>query len=252
MLGAGNVATSLAPALDRVGRVVQVYSRDLSHAECLAARCEKALAINDLSLVDPTADWVVVSVPDDAIAAVVDGSPATDAIWLHTSGSTDIDVFAGRRARYGVLDPVQSFSRQLVTDLSQVHLFVEGSSREMSDRVAALARALSPHVHEATSEQRRVIHIASVFACNFANLMWTLSSEVMERHGLPFKALLPLVRGTVDKLDKLTPRESQTGPASRHDMGVIAAHLKRLDGDKREIYDLLSRAIIKRTTPTEK
>ena len=36
LLGAGNVATSLAPALSRVGHVVQVYSRTLRHAQELA------------------------------------------------------------------------------------------------------------------------------------------------------------------------------------------------------------------------
>ena len=64
--------------------------------------------------------------------------------------------------------------------------------------------------------------------------------------GLPFDALKPLITTTIQKLDHLAPAQSQTGPAIRHDEEVIAAHLAMLDGDKREIYQLLTDSIIKR------
>ena len=64
--------------------------------------------------------------------------------------------------------------------------------------------------------------------------------------GLSFDAMKPLIRTTVEKLERLSPAESQTGPAMRHDTQVIASHLAMLDGDKREIYDLLSQSIMNR------
>ena len=76
--------------------------------------------------------------------------------------------------------------------------------------------------------------------------MWTLAQEVLDEAGLPFEAMLPLIRTTVDKLDRLSPAQSQTGPAVRHDLKVVANHLAMLDGDKREIYDLLSQSIMNR------
>ena len=109
-----------------------------------------------------------------------------------------------------------------------------------------LGHLLSHHVVEADSEKRRRLHIASVFSCNFANHMWTLADEVLAEAGLPFEAMLPLIRTTVEKLDRLSPAESQTGPAARGDSQVIANHLSMLDDDKRAIYDLLSRSIMKR------
>jgi predicted short-subunit dehydrogenase-like oxidoreductase (DUF2520 family) len=77
--------------------------------------------------------------------------------------------------------------------------------------------------------------------------MWTLASEVLDDAGLSFDAMLPLIRTTVDKLDHLAPAQSQTGPAVRHDRQVIERHLAMLDGDKRELYRLLTDSIIHRT-----
>ena len=74
--------------------------------------------------------------------------------------------------------------------------------------------------------------------------MWTLADEVLTAQNLPFEAMLPLIRTTVEKLDRLSPAQSQTGPAVRHDMKVIASHLSMLEGEKREIYDLLSQSIM--------
>ena len=108
----------------------------------------------------------------------------------------------------------------------------------------SLAQLFSRHVVAADSQQRRWLHVASVFSCNFANHLWTLADELLTAQGLPFDALKPLIRTTVDKLDRLTPAESQTGPAVRHDTQVIDSHLSLLDGDKREIYRLLTDSIM--------
>ena len=76
--------------------------------------------------------------------------------------------------------------------------------------------------------------------------MWTLADEVLTAQNLPFEAMLPLIRTTVDKLDRLSPAQSQTGPAIRHDTQVIERHLQMLDGDTREIYRQISQSIINR------
>ena len=166
--------------------------------------------------------------------------------WVHTSGSKPIDLFAGHRRRYGVLWPMQSFSREMVVPLDDVHFFAEAGDQDTWPDLLALGQLLSAHVTAAGSEQRRWLHIASVFACNFANHMWTLADEVLTAQNLPFEAMLPLIRTTVDKLDRLSPAQSQTGPAIRHDTQVIERHLQMLDGDAREIYRQISQSIINR------
>ena len=246
IIGSGNVATSLAHGLTARCVVAQIYSRQLSHARMLAGAVGCPNATDDLSALVLDADAYIIAVRDDAIADVIAATPDNGALWVHTSGSKPISLFEGHRSCYGVLWPMQSFSREVVTPLDEVHFFAEANDAAALNDLLALGQLVSCHVVEADSEKRRWLHVASVFSCNFANHMWTLADEVLRDAGLPFDALKPLIRTTVEKLDRLTPAESQTGPAIRHDAQVIDSHLSLLDGDKREIYDLLTQSIMNR------
>ncbi len=246
IIGSGNVATSLAHGLAPRCQVAQIYSRHLAHAQALAAAIGCADATDDLDALVPDADAFIIAVRDDVIADVIAAVPDNGALWVHTSGSKPMDLFAGHRARYGVLYPMQSFSRQVVTFLDEVHFFIEACDAATLASVRSLGELLSINVHEADSNQRRQLHVAAVFSCNYANHMWTLASEVLTQAGLPFDAMKPLIRTTVEKLDRLDPAQSQTGPAVRHDTQVIDSHLAMLDGDKRDIYRLLSQSIMNR------
>ncbi len=247
LIGSGNVATSLALALNGKCHLVQVYSRSMASAEALASRVG-AQATNDLSQIVTDADIYVISVVDDAITRVLETCPARGGLWVHTSGSTSIDVFKGKRTRYGVLYPMQSFSKSCPARMHEVHIFIEGCDSCATQEVKELAMLLTNNVHEITSTERERLHVAAVFACNFANHMFTLSSEVLDEAGIPFDAMLPLIKTTIAKLDNLTPTQSQTGPAARGDVNVIERHLQSLSGDKHDIYRLLSQSILNRRT----
>ncbi len=246
MIGAGNVATNLVRALSATGiEVVQVYSHTLAHARELADTVN-AGATDDLSALEMGADIYIISVKDDAIVNVVSSIPDNGALWVHTSGSIPMTVFEGRRQRYGVFYPMQSFSKQIATDFTEVPFFIEAVNDGVALEIEALAQRLSQRVFHATSEQRRRLHIAAVFACNFANHLWTLADDVLRDAELPFDVMLPLISTTVDKLKRLSPAESQTGPAMRRDHRVMQSHMAMLDKDKALIYKTLSDNIMKR------
>ena len=246
IIGSGNVATSLAHGLAARCEVAQIYSRQLAHARALADAVGCTDATDDLQSLVNDADAYIIAVRDDAIADVIAATPDNGALWIHTSGSKPIDLFAGHRSRCGVLWPMQSFSREVLTPLDEVHFFAEANNEAARDELMALGRLLSCHVVEADSAKRLQLHIASVFSCNFANHLWTLADELLTEACLSFDAMKPLIRTTIDKLDSLAPAQSQTGPAVRHDTQVIARHLSMLNGDKRDIYDLLSQSIMNR------
>ena len=250
MIGSGNVATAFAMSLKQCCQVVQVCSRTLANARTLATKVG-AQAITNLKNIDLTAHVYIIAVGDDAIAGVLNDAPATDGLWIHTSGSTPIDVFAGKRRRYGVLWPMQSLSKSNVTPMRDVHLFAEGIDDATTREVTTIAVAMSRNVHMVNSHDRLRMHLASVFACNFSNHMYTLAAELLHDAGIPFEAMLPLIKTTVEKLDSMTPAQSQTGPAARGDSSIIDRHMQMLDGDKRDIYNLLTRSIISHTKSGE-
>lgn len=244
IIGSGNVATSLGHSLAACCNVVQVYSRQLAHALRLADAIGCPDVTDDLMSLCPDADVYIIAVRDDAIADVITATPDNGALWVHTSGSKPIGLFEHKRSRYGVLWPMQSFSREVVVPLDEVYFFAEGNDDASLRDIMKLGAMLSHHVTAANSEQRLQLHVASVFCCNFANHLWTLAAEVLDCAGLPFEAMLPLIRTTVAKLDHLTPAQSQTGPAVRHDRQVIERHLSMLDGDKRDIYRVITDSIM--------
>lgn len=107
-----------------------------------------------------------------------------------------------------------------------------------------LAGRLSTKVYEATSEQRKYLHLAAVFACNFTNHLYALCDRILSEHGLPFETMLPLIRETAAKVADMPPAQAQTGPAIRYDKNVIDKQMALLsDPIMRQIYDLMSRSI---------
>ena len=244
LIGSGNVATHLALGLRNKCHITQVYSRTMAHAERLSRMIEGSVAVDDLSHIDLNADIYIICVPDDAIGSIVASVPDNGALWLHTSGTTSLDVLSKHRENCGVLYPMQSFSRELAVDWNDVHIFVEGSNDKTLEIVKNLAGILTSNVIPCDSDKRRVLHVAAVFSCNFTNHMWCQASDLLAEHGLSFDAMLPLIRNTVEKLNNLTPEQSQTGPAQRGDHDVISRHLSMLDGRRHEIYKLLSESIM--------
>ncbi len=71
------------------------------------------------------------------------------------------------------------------------------------EAVEALGHRLSDVVSWATTEQRQVLHIAAVVACNFSNYLIGRAERLLEAEGLSPKALLPLLDEMNDKLHQL-------------------------------------------------
>jgi predicted short-subunit dehydrogenase-like oxidoreductase (DUF2520 family) len=246
LLGSGRVATQLGKALHHAGiPIAQVYSPTPLHAQSLAMQVH-AKAISDLAELSSTADVYIISVKDDAIAALVTQLHLGDKILVHTSGSTDMDVLHAASTNYGVLYPLQTFSFDKAVDFSQVPIAVEASSPEIAKQLEALAHKLSPKIVQMSSEQRLVLHIAAVFACNFSNHVYAIAQQLLESKDISFDYLRPLIAETAAKVQLALPSEVQTGPAIRKDEKIFQKHLDFLNEQPQvqEIYRLLSQSIV--------
>lgn len=213
------------------------------------------------------ADIYLLAVSDDAIAEVCNRlcgvigpipEPEVDSnqniildipIIAHTSGSTPLSVLgpAQELGYYiGVFYPLQTFSRDVEMDYVDIPVFIEGDSNFTEKLLAWLACPFGETIRM-DSEKRKSLHLASVVACNFTNHLWTLADEYLGKEGIDFKLMLPLIRESVNKLERVEhPREGQTGPAARHDMQTISRHLKMLEAnpDLKNIYQTLTNSII--------
>ncbi|MDR0961533.1 MAG: DUF2520 domain-containing protein [Mediterranea sp.] len=251
-IGAGNVATHLAKAFHRAGfRIAGIYSRTEASAHALACQVETDYT-TALDEVKTDADIYVVSLADDALIHLIPQIAAGkgNALLVHTAGSIPMNVWQEHAVHYGVLYPLQTFSKQTEPDIRQTPFFVEGCSPDAVRLLKELASALSDAVYEADSTQRRMLHLAAVFACNFTNHLYALAEELLRQNCLPFDALLPLIDQTTQKIHRLSPAEAQTGPAARGDKQVMQTHEALLAGNPRmqALYRLISESITEHNT----
>lgn len=246
MFGAGNVAVHLSDALVYAGyQIVQVYSRTLTSAAPLAARVY-ARPVNELSDVDLTADVFIFAINDTGLVDIVDQVPFSGQLALHTSGTVPLDVFKGKTENYGVIYPLQTFSKFRKVNFTEIPVIIEASSPRDLSNIRNLASTLSSRVIIADSAMRRQIHLAGVFASNFSNHMFLLAEQIVKQSGLSFDVLKPLIYETTNKaLESGSPAISQTGPAVRGNTAILEKHLEMLAQypDLKLIYKAISDSI---------
>jgi YrbI family 3-deoxy-D-manno-octulosonate 8-phosphate phosphatase len=243
-IGAGNVATHFSRALfDAGNEICQIYSRSRENASALSAKLGCPCTANIEEVLD-NADIYMFAVRDDALAPLVRQLKTNSSIWIHTAGNISGNVFSGFVKNYGVMYPLQTFSKNRELDFSKVPLFIEGNTWETENIISSLAETVSDKVYAIDFEKRRYLHPAAVFACNFTNNMYHIAAKILEEQQIDRRLLLPLIDETAGKLHTLTPAEAQTGPAVRNDANTMDNHIALLENDGlREIYRIISRNI---------
>lgn len=230
IVGRGNVGNHLFKALEERGKVFLIDSR------------------NPVFPVEGM-DVAIICVKDDAIAETAQRIEGKSGIMAHTSGSAGIDILKPFSNHYGVFYPLQTFTKGVSLDYDKIPFFIDGSDPETKVALSQVAGNISSKIRFCDSSQLPFLHLASVFACNFTNAIYGIAHNILENTDFRFSDLIPLIEQTLSKLEKLTPGEAQTGPASRGDFNILSKHLKMLEGKPQyqEIYRLLSEIIMNKT-----
>ena len=249
LIGAGRLATHLAKALYKAKHeIVQVYSRTVESAVQLAQLVD-AEPITEISEITDLANLYIMAVKDDALPTLIPqvGEIAKNKVVVHTAGSIPMSVFDCYADHYGVFYPMQTFSREREVNFSEIPCFLEASDNQALELIEQVATSVSQKVYCLSSEQRRYLHLAAVFACNFVNHCYALAAHIMESHGMTFDMLLPLIDETARKVHNIHPLKAQTGPAIRYDENIINKHLSLLTDspDLANIYESMSKSIHK-------
>ena len=245
--GAGRVAGALCKELFHSGfRIDKIVSETETSGKSLADTC-KAKWTSDLLFPDST-KVIIVAVPDHRLINVLESikcKPGT--LVAHTAGSFGLDIFPERITKKGIFYPLQTFSKNRNISFFDLPFLLEASDDESSEILKNLAESIGGNVHFVDTEQRRMIHLAAVFVCNFTNHMLTMGKEVALKTGFPFEILAPLIKETISKAIDSGPENSQTGPAIRNDQNTIEKHLELLSfsPELQRIYNEMTNSIIK-------
>ena len=244
VVGAGRVGTALAVALGRAGHEVVAVS---AVSDSSVRRIEQRLpgvAIARPPEVVASADLVLMTVPDDALAGLVAGLAATGAavegrLIAHASG----------RHGLGVLDPVTA-AGALPLALHPVMTFT-GRPDDI-DRLAGISFGITAPdplrpVAEAlvvemggepvfiAEEQRDLYHAALASGANYLVTLVVQASDLLRDAGVaqPARMLGPLLSAALDNALRLGDA-ALTGPVARGDADTVASHVNALRADAPE------------------
>jgi len=246
ILGTGNLATQLGMALHaQHAEIIQVYGRTSTSASDLANLLGCTYTTSKPAIITD-ADLYILAVSESAITEVLSDTPIRDRLIVHTSGSISIDILAPFSGNYGVFYPLQTLTKQKAVDFSAVPICIEANCTENLGKLSRLAKTISDQVFEINSVQRRELHLAAVFVCNFVNHFYSIGEKLLQEQHLDFNLLKPLISETAQKAMLFSPSDVQTGPAVRDNQQIMEWHRKMLEQhpEWQKLYALISSDIM--------
>lgn len=257
-VGVGAVGTTLAWGLAARGYPVVALASRTSAGAWLAEQLPGCRAVSSPDEVSALADLVLLTVPDDAIAAVAAAIPwrAGQAV-VHCSGAAPASVLAvagEHGALYGSFHPLLSISRTRPADADEVLARLAGCTfaieapEPLAALLAEMAECLGARTVYLREQDRIPYHLAAVLVANYPVALVAAAADLWERFGIAreeaLAALVPLLRSTAANLEALGLPASLTGPIARGDLGTVRAHLEWLAGKREDVAvdrELLSR-----------
>lgn len=197
----------------------------------------------------PGTTILILAVPDAALGDVaydmsVAGPAPPGCVALHLSGALSTDVLAPLHLKgyaVGSLHPLQA-----VADPWHGGEHLVGSAFALAGEPAALVAGrrlvagLGGFPLVIPPVFRSLYHAAAVMASNYVVALTAAAARMLGEAGVgeaeALRALLPLLRGTLDNIEKLGIRAALTGPIARGDVDTVRLHLARLSPRDRSLY----------------
>ncbi|MFC2020428.1 Rossmann-like and DUF2520 domain-containing protein [Chloroflexota bacterium] len=239
IIGTGTVGTALSIRLnDRGYQVVAVSSRSQTSADKLAKEISGCHAVNNNQAVADAAELVFITTPDAAIPLV-----ASEVRWhsgqsvVHCSGADSTDTLEPARksgAEVGAFHPLQTFAnvKQAINNIPGSTFAIE-AVEPLLTTLKDMAAALGGYCIELRASDKVIYHAAAVIACNYMVTLVKLATDLWQTFDIPTdeatRALMPLLRGTLNNIDNVGIPQCLTGPLARGDTGTINKHIDALE-----------------------
>jgi predicted short-subunit dehydrogenase-like oxidoreductase (DUF2520 family) len=148
-----------------------------------------------------------------------------------------VDILESARklgAAVGSFHPLQTFAgvNQAIENLPGSTFALEAEEPLLS-MLKELTHLLSGNWVKLRPGDKVLYHAAAVFACNYLVTLVKLAQDLWLDFGVSAKeatrALLPLLRGTINNIDNIGLPDCLTGPVARGDLGTIEKHLSALE-----------------------
>jgi predicted short-subunit dehydrogenase-like oxidoreductase (DUF2520 family) len=168
--------------------------------------------------VRPDGELRLLCVPDGAIgdaARAIEPGP-----WIaHVSGATPLSALDPHVRRFSV-HPLQTLVRSRGPEqLDGAWAALTAETPDAASRAAWLSETLGLHGFALADDRRALYHAGAAIASNYLVTLYRAASQLLGDAGAPPRALVPLMRRTIDNDFELT------GPSARGDWGTVERHL---------------------------
>jgi predicted short-subunit dehydrogenase-like oxidoreductase (DUF2520 family) len=242
IVGAGNLASALAPALHEAGyEIDQIISRGQSASLRRARRLAHEVGASALatSRAKIQSDVVWLCVPDSEIAAAAK-SLAASANWsgkvaLHSSGalaSGELAVLRRRGAAIASVHPLMTFVPGSRPSLAGVPFAIEGDSAAVH-LARRIVKNLGGSPYSIRKEDKAAYHAWGTFASPLLTALLSAGEH-------------PIVRQTVANYAAFEAARAFSGPIIRGDIETVKTHLATLRKHPlaQDVYLSLARAAL--------
>ena len=241
LIGAGNLAQALGPALKAAGyRIDFVAPRQTASSRRRAAMLARLLEAQTLSINDagPTSDILWICHTDDALAEtakLLARKPGwAGKIVFHSSGALSSDVLAPLRrkgASTASLHPMMTFVPGATPRMDEVPFAVEGDSLAV---IAArrLVKNLGAEIFPIEKRFKTLYHALGSFSSPMLVATLATAERVGRAAGLSpsqtRRIIAPMLRETIKNYSERGPAAAFSGPIKRGDINTIRRHLREL------------------------
>jgi len=198
----------------------------------------------------PTADAVLLCVPDDSIPVAAAAAKGAARLVGHTSGATPLSALIPAGGEAFGLHPLQTFSGENHVPLHGCGCAVAGSTPGALGAASGLADLLGMRPFAISDAERPAYHAAASIASNFLVTLAGAAERVAAGAGLSGtearSLLAPLVRTTVDNWATQGPERALTGPVARGDEHTVSAQREAVAEAAPELLGLFD-ALVERT-----
>ncbi len=187
------------------------------------------------------ADVILLTVSDSAIRSLAKNilyinSVRENQTFFHFSGSKGPELLNLFRVEEGVsigcIHPYAPIPEEESEEspFAGISMGIDGDppARELGEK---LIRLLGATPFSLKDVDRLLYHLAAVFSSNFFSILTAISTCLLEKSGVqtPNELLLPLIKKTIENIEKKPFPTYLTGPLVRGDVNTIQQHIRKLE-----------------------
>lgn len=217
----------------RLGNTLSVVFENSGYSvEHMYAKGEKIEALSD---------YTFITTPDSEIVKVVSELALSFQSLqgkqiFHCSGTLSYSIL-NELSKLGAVTacfhPLQAVTSR-TSSFAETYFDLEGEE-EALDTLEKLVKDLGAKSMRVNSKEKELLHLSAVMASNYLVTLMDVALQVSGESNISQRtlmdALLPLMKSSLENLNKLSPSEALTGPIARGDIQTVQKHIKLLENE---------------------